>query len=93
MCNFAALGFILTINYKLKNLPREVINSKTLFLSNSLKESDQGTELRSTMDKSMLGDLDNLPEEDKVRMSTMIDQLQIRDRCDIISLFNCLVGI
>ncbi|KAL0922413.1 hypothetical protein M5K25_006398 [Dendrobium thyrsiflorum] len=32
------------------------------------------------MDKSMLGDLDNLPEEDKARMSTMIDQLQIRDR-------------
>lgn len=32
------------------------------------------------MDKSMLGDLDNLPEEDKIRMSTMIDQLQIRDR-------------
>lgn len=32
------------------------------------------------MDKSMLGDLDNLPEEDKLRMSTMIDQLQIRDR-------------
>ncbi|KAK6153475.1 hypothetical protein DH2020_013114 [Rehmannia glutinosa] len=33
------------------------------------------------MDKSMLGDLDALPEEDKLRMSSMIDQLQIRDRC------------
>ncbi|KAJ8642352.1 hypothetical protein MRB53_019046 [Persea americana] len=32
------------------------------------------------MDKSMLGDLDSLPEEDKLRMSGMIDQLQIRDR-------------
>ncbi|RVW65830.1 Mitochondrial import inner membrane translocase subunit Tim9 [Vitis vinifera] len=31
------------------------------------------------MDKSMLGDLDSLPEEDKLRMSVMIDQLQIRD--------------
>ncbi|KAK4762821.1 hypothetical protein SAY86_008589 [Trapa natans] len=36
------------------------------------------------MDKSMLGDLDNLPEVDKVRMSTMIDQLQIRDRLGFI---------
>ncbi|KAL6559562.1 protein transporter tim9 [Orobanche gracilis] len=32
------------------------------------------------MDKSMLGDLDALPEEDKQRMSSMIEQLQIRDR-------------
>ena len=32
------------------------------------------------MDKSMLADLDSLPEADKLRMSTMIDQLQIRDR-------------
>lgn len=32
------------------------------------------------MDKSMLGDLDSLPEQDKLRMSAMIDQLQIRDR-------------
>ena len=32
------------------------------------------------MDKSMLGDLDSLPEEDKLKMSAMIDQLQIRDR-------------
>ncbi|KAL0364764.1 UNVERIFIED_CONTAM: Mitochondrial import inner membrane translocase subunit Tim9 [Sesamum angustifolium] len=32
------------------------------------------------MDKSMLGDLDALPEADKQRMSAMIDQLQIRDR-------------
>jgi import inner membrane translocase subunit TIM9 len=32
------------------------------------------------MDKSMLGDLDSLPEEDKMRMAAMVDQLQIRDR-------------
>lgn len=32
------------------------------------------------MDKSMLGDLDSLPDEAKLRMSAMIDQLQIRDR-------------
>jgi hypothetical protein len=30
-----------------------------------------------SMDKSMLGDLDNLPEEGKLRMSSMIDYLQI----------------
>jgi hypothetical protein len=34
----------------------------------------------AAMDKSMLGDLDGLPEEDKMRMAAMIDQLQIRDR-------------
>lgn len=34
----------------------------------------------ATMDKSMLGDLDNLPDEDKMRMSAMIEQLQMRDR-------------
>lgn len=28
----------------------------------------------------MFGDLDSLPEEDKLRMSSMIDHLQIRDR-------------
>ncbi|KAA8549268.1 hypothetical protein F0562_000952 [Nyssa sinensis] len=32
------------------------------------------------MDKSMLGDLSSLPEDDKLRMAAMIDQLQIRDR-------------
>jgi import inner membrane translocase subunit TIM9 len=32
------------------------------------------------MDKNMLGDLDNLPEEDKMRMAVMVDQLQVRDR-------------
>lgn len=37
------------------------------------------------MDKSLLGDLDLLPEEDKVRMSAMIEQLQIRDRSLIFS--------
>ncbi|KAK9170486.1 hypothetical protein Syun_002626 [Stephania yunnanensis] len=41
------------------------------------------------MDKSMLGDLDSLPEEDKVKMGAMIEQLQIRDR--VLSGF-CRVG-
>ncbi|XP_058099225.1 mitochondrial import inner membrane translocase subunit Tim9-like isoform X1 [Magnolia sinica] len=40
------------------------------------------------MDKSMLGDLDSLPEEDKIRMSAMIDQLQIRDS---LRMYNSLV--
>ncbi|KAI4334525.1 hypothetical protein L6164_019208 [Bauhinia variegata] len=40
------------------------------------------------MDKSMLGDLDSLPEEDKLRMSVMIDQLQIRDS---LRMYNSLV--
>ncbi|XP_076885996.1 mitochondrial import inner membrane translocase subunit Tim9-like [Bidens hawaiensis] len=31
------------------------------------------------MDKSMFGDLASLPKEDQARMSTMIDQFQIRD--------------
>lgn len=34
----------------------------------------------SEMDKNAFGDLENLPEEDKIRMAAMIDQLQIRDR-------------
>ncbi|KAL8465236.1 hypothetical protein ACS0TY_034660 [Phlomoides rotata] len=42
----------------------------------------------STMDKSMLGDLDALPEEDKLRMSAMIDQLQVRDS---LRMYNSLV--
>lgn len=28
----------------------------------------------------MIGDLDSLPEADKLRMAAMIDQLQVRDR-------------
>ncbi|KAH0722975.1 hypothetical protein KY290_005631 [Solanum tuberosum] len=32
------------------------------------------------MDKSMIGDLDSLPEADKLRMAAMIEQLQVRDR-------------
>ncbi|KAG6697361.1 hypothetical protein I3842_09G194500 [Carya illinoinensis] len=40
------------------------------------------------MDKSMLADLESLPEEDKVRMSTMIEQLQIRDS---LRMYNSLV--
>ena len=43
----------------------------------------------STMDKSMLGDLQSLSEEDNVRMAAMIDQLQIRDRFDFFSVFCC----
>ncbi|KAF4350648.1 hypothetical protein CsatB_029828 [Cannabis sativa] len=41
------------------------------------------------MDKSMLGgDMPQLSEEDNVRMSTMIDQLQIRDS---LRMYNSLV--
>ncbi|TKY67352.1 Mitochondrial import inner membrane translocase subunit Tim9 [Spatholobus suberectus] len=40
------------------------------------------------MDKSMLADLDSLPEADKQRMSAMIDQLQIRDS---LRMYNSLV--
>ncbi|CAK9184207.1 unnamed protein product [Ilex paraguariensis] len=36
----------------------------------------------------MLGDLDYLPEEDKIRMSSMIDQLQI---CDSLRMYSSLV--
>ena len=43
------------------------------------------------MDKSMIGDLDNLPEEDKIRMSTMIEQLQVRDRSFFNSLFDASI--
>ncbi|KAG2380862.1 Mitochondrial import inner membrane translocase subunit Tim9 [Vigna angularis] len=31
------------------------------------------------MDKKIISDLDNFPEEDKQRMSTIVDQLQFRD--------------
>ncbi|KAI4356475.1 hypothetical protein L6164_000497 [Bauhinia variegata] len=40
------------------------------------------------MDKSMFGDLDSLPEEEKERMSFMIEQLQIRDS---LRMYNSLV--
>ncbi|XP_076891077.1 mitochondrial import inner membrane translocase subunit Tim9-like [Bidens hawaiensis] len=40
------------------------------------------------MDKSMLGDLGTLPPEDQARMSTMIEQLQIRDS---LRMYNTLV--
>ncbi|KAG4967247.1 hypothetical protein AAZX31_12G060400 [Glycine max] len=40
------------------------------------------------MDKSMLADLDSLPEADKQRMTVMIDQLQIRDS---LRMYNSLV--
>lgn len=40
------------------------------------------------MDKNMMADLDSLPEEDKLRMAYMIDQLQIRDS---LRMYNSLV--
>ncbi|GMY14544.1 mitochondrial import inner membrane translocase subunit Tim9 [Fagus crenata] len=40
------------------------------------------------MDKSMIADLESLPEQDKARMSTMIEQLQIRDS---LRMYNSLV--
>ncbi|KAJ8750620.1 hypothetical protein K2173_015795 [Erythroxylum novogranatense] len=40
------------------------------------------------MDKSMLAGLDGLPEEDKMRMATMIEQLQLRDS---LRMYNSLV--
>ncbi|XP_061354185.1 mitochondrial import inner membrane translocase subunit Tim9 [Gastrolobium bilobum] len=40
------------------------------------------------MDKSMLADMESLAEEDKQRMTTMIDQLQIRDS---LRMYNSLV--
>ncbi|XP_022145535.1 mitochondrial import inner membrane translocase subunit Tim9-like [Momordica charantia] len=40
------------------------------------------------MDKSMLADLDGLPDEDKLKMASMIDQLQIRDS---LRMYNSLV--
>ncbi|XP_045830654.1 mitochondrial import inner membrane translocase subunit Tim9-like [Trifolium pratense] len=40
------------------------------------------------MDKNIFGDIDNLPEEDKQRMSTMVKQLQTRDS---LRLYNSLV--
>ncbi|KAK9069141.1 hypothetical protein SSX86_013257 [Deinandra increscens subsp. villosa] len=40
------------------------------------------------MDKSMLGDLGTLPPEDQARMSTMIEQLQVRDS---LRMYNTLV--
>ncbi|PVH31706.1 hypothetical protein PAHAL_9G216500 [Panicum hallii] len=42
----------------------------------------------AAMDKSMLGDLDGLPEEDKMRMAVMIEQIQIRDS---LRMYNSLV--
>ncbi|XP_050369976.1 mitochondrial import inner membrane translocase subunit Tim9 [Argentina anserina] len=40
------------------------------------------------MDKSMISDLDSLPEADKQRMAVMIDQLQVRDS---LRMYNSLV--
>ncbi|XWS28837.1 hypothetical protein CRYUN_Cryun25bG0105900 [Craigia yunnanensis] len=40
------------------------------------------------MDKSMLAGLEGLPEEDKIRMSSMIDHLQLRDS---LRMYNSLV--
>ncbi|XP_004506575.1 mitochondrial import inner membrane translocase subunit Tim9-like [Cicer arietinum] len=40
------------------------------------------------MDKNIFGELDNLPDEDKQRMSTMVEQLQTRDS---LRMYNSLV--
>ncbi|CAI0410953.1 unnamed protein product [Linum tenue] len=40
------------------------------------------------MDKNMLAGLEGMPEEDKMRMASMIDQLQIRDS---LKMYNSLV--
>ncbi|RHN59117.1 putative Tim10/DDP family zinc finger [Medicago truncatula] len=40
------------------------------------------------MDKNIFGEVDNLPEEDKKRMTTMVEQLQTRDS---LRLYNSLV--
>ncbi|XP_022756605.1 mitochondrial import inner membrane translocase subunit TIM9-like [Durio zibethinus] len=40
------------------------------------------------MDKNMLAGLEGLPEEDKIRMSAMIDHLQLRDS---LRMYNSLV--
>ncbi|KAK4583617.1 hypothetical protein RGQ29_026380 [Quercus rubra] len=40
------------------------------------------------MDKSMIADLESMPEADKARMSTLIEQLQIRDS---LRMYNSLV--
>ncbi|XP_030925396.1 mitochondrial import inner membrane translocase subunit Tim9 [Quercus robur] len=40
------------------------------------------------MDKNMIADLESLPESDKARMSTLIEQLQIRDS---LRMYNSLV--
>lgn len=54
-----------------KGFKTEAINPKTPKLLES----------KTKMDKGMLAaDLEGLPEEDKHRMATLIDQLQIRDR-------------
>ncbi|XP_030449921.1 mitochondrial import inner membrane translocase subunit Tim9-like [Syzygium oleosum] len=40
------------------------------------------------MDKTILGELDSLPEEDKLRLSAFVDRLQARDS---LRLYNSLV--
>ncbi|XP_059625243.1 mitochondrial import inner membrane translocase subunit Tim9-like [Cornus florida] len=40
------------------------------------------------MDKSLVGDLSSLPEEDKIKMTSMIEQQQIRDS---LRMYNSLV--
>ncbi|KAF7845490.1 mitochondrial import inner membrane translocase subunit Tim9 [Senna tora] len=44
------------------------------------------------MDKNMFADLDSLSGEEKERMSTMIDQLQIRDRFSSLSVL-CMLDV
>ncbi|KAI5063056.1 hypothetical protein GOP47_0021603 [Adiantum capillus-veneris] len=50
-----------------------------------LKSSSEGMDARKGMEP---GDLDNLSEADKLRMVTMIDQLQVRDS---LRMYNSLV--
>lgn len=45
------------------------------------------------MDKNIFGDIDNVPDEDKRRMSIMVEQLQMRDKyvsiSFVVTLFVC----
>lgn len=68
-------------NYLVFRRPREPISA-------AIKRGSLAYLSFGEMDKSMMGDLDNLPEEDKLRMSSMIDQLQIRDS---LRMYNSLV--
>lgn len=45
------------------------------------------------MDKNIFGDIDNVPDEEKRRMSIMVEQLQMRDKyvsiSFVVTLFVC----
>lgn len=64
--------------------------AKTIMKEQTLKQSSwQFLQFVSQikMDKNMFGDLDSLPEEEKQKMTVMIEQLQIRDRFSPLSVF------